>query len=332
MIQLEYSTDVNRGDWNYVLQHAPLANVFHTPEYFDIQTSDVVGHKLLYMCCYDQDEPVGIIVGYQNTFGYHQGFIEVGTKSGGCPLMIDEYDQRPDAGQIKNAFIEEFARQYLEGQQFLFYPCFHLQNCIFEEPSRRCTKQYDSTAFIDLQQDEELLWKKLRDKGRNMVRYARRHGVTARIANDVRYFDQFYQLYKDIRTRLKTQYIGYDEIRAKFDNFTSQGLADFWVAFLDETPLAYSFMWTYKQMLNYVYTSSHREYWKYKPNNLLQWEIICHYKQHGYTLYNMWGLRNMNLSEKDALRPDREIEGYGKFKLSFGAEIRDLVRYVRIGT
>ena len=44
----------------------------------------------------------------------------------------------------------------------------------------------------------------------------------------------------------------------------------------------------------------------------------------------MWGVRNMNLSEQDALRPDRDIEGYGRFKLSIGSELRDLVRYVRL--
>jgi lipid II:glycine glycyltransferase (peptidoglycan interpeptide bridge formation enzyme) len=175
-----------------------------------------------------------------------------------------------------------------------------------------------------------VLWKNLRDKGRNMVRAGRRKGVTTRIANEIQYFDLFYAMYKAVRTRLNTQYIGYKELRAKFDAFTAQGLADFWVAFLDDVPLAYNFMWTYNHHVNYVYNSSHPEYLKYNPNNVLQWDMICYYKERGYTLYNMWGVRNMNLSEKDALRPDRDIEGYGRFKLSIGAELRDLVRYVRL--
>ncbi len=327
---MDYSTTVDRTDWQYVLEHAGLANVFHTPAYFDAQTSEKVGHKLLYMCCCDQDRPIGIIAGYQNMSGYHQGFIEVGTKSGGYPLMIDAYDQRPDADQIKNAFIARFAQHYLHGQQFLFYPCFNMQTCVFEDDAWGCIKQLDSTAFIDLQQDEEALWKNLRDKGRNMVRAGRRKGVTTRIANEARYFDQFYEQYKALRTRLNTSYIGYDELRLKFENFTRQGLADFWVAFLDETPIAFNFMWTYKQHVNNIYNSSHPDYLKYNPNNVLQWDIIRYYKERGYTLYNLWGLRNMNLSEKDALRQDRAIEGYGKFKLSLGAEVRDLVRYVKL--
>ena len=327
---MEYSTTVNRNDWQYVLEHAGLANAFHTPVYFDAQTSAIVGHQLLYMGCYDQGQPIGIIAGYQNMSGYHQGFIEVGTKSGGYPLLIDAYDQRPDADLIKNAFITRFAQHYLEGQRFLFYPCFHMQTCVFEDDSWGCLKQLDSTTFIDLQQDEETLWKNLRDKGRNMVRAGRRKGVISRIANEVQYFNQFYEYYKALRTRLNTGYIGYDELRLKFDAFTTQGLADFWVAFLEDTPIAFNFMWTYKQHVNYVYNSSHPDYLTYNPNNVLQWEMIGYYKAHGYTLYNLWGLRNMNLSEKDALRPDREIEGYGKFKLSLGAEVRDLVRYVKL--
>ncbi len=54
-----------------------------------------------------------------------------------------------------------------------------------------------------------------------------------------------------------------------------------------------------------------------KPNNLIQWELIKYYKQQGYTLYNMWGIRNMNFTETRS-PAEREIEGYGKFKLSFG--------------
>lgn len=327
---MEYSATINRDDWREVLEHAELANVFHTPTYFDAQTSEAVGHELLYLGCYDQGRPVGIIAGCRNTDGYHRGLIEIGTKSGGYPLMVDEYDQRPDADRLKNDFLTEFANRYLQDAAFLAYPCFHMQSCVFEDAAWGCIKQFDTAAFLDLQQDEDRLWKNLRDKGRNMVRAGRRKGVTVRIANELRYFDQFYAQYKALRTRLKTGYIGYDELRLKFEMFTQQELADFWVAFLDETPIAFNFMWTYKQHVNYVYNSSHPGYLKYNPNNVLQWEMIRHYKERGCTLYNLWGVRNMNLSEPDALRPDRPIEGYGKFKLSLGAEARDLVRYVKL--
>ena len=327
-MQITYSSDVNRDDWNTVLQQAELANVFHTPEYFDIQTA--LGHKLVYSCCYDQNTPIGIIVGVVNDSGYHQGIIEIGTKSGGLPLMIPRYDQSPRSGEIKNRFIEHFAQQHFSRQQHLiFYPCFHLDECVLDDPVWQCAKQYDSTAFLDLQQEEDALWMGLNGKCRNAVRYAQRQGVTARIANELPYFDRFYHFYREIRTKRNTKYITYNELRMKFDAFTRQGLGDLWVAFLDEIPLAYAFIWKYKRTINFVYGSSDEGSWSYKPNNLIQWELIAYYKQQGYTLYNMWGIRNMNFSET---RPpaEREIEGYGKFKLSFGAELRDLVRYVRV--
>ncbi len=327
-MQITYSSTVNRQHWQYILANADLANVFHTPEYFEIQTSAAVGHTLVYACAYDQDEPVGIIAGYQNNSGYHQGLIEIGTKSGGYPLMIHRYDHHPEATQIKNAFIQHVARQYLDGQKFIFYPCFHLDECILKDPVWQCTTQFDPTAFLDLTRAEDILWKGLRDKGRNLVRSAQRHGVTARIANELHYFEPFYHFYKEVRTKHQTKYIGYDELRAKFEAFTQNKLADLWVAFRDEVPLAYAFIWKYKQNINFVYGSSDPEGWRYKPNNLLQWELIRYYQQQGYNLYNMWGIRNMNLNEQ-TVPSERKIEGYGKFKLSFGAELWDLVRYVR---
>ena len=313
-----------------MLQQASLANIFHAPEYFDLQTQ--VGHTLAYACCYRDGAPIGMIAGYRNNFGYHAGLIEVGTKSGGYPLMIDEYDGAPDAAQIKNQFIAYFARQYLAGPPFFFYPCVHLPDgaCLFEDAAWGCVKQYDATAFLNLQLDEALLWKNLGDKGRNMVRAAQRKGVTARIANELPYFEQFYHFYEQDGRKDQRGYIGYDELRAKFDAFPAHDLADLWVAFLGEQPLAYAFIWKYKQSINFVYGSSDPAGWQSKPNNLLQWELIRHYKQRGYTLYNMWGLRNMHLSANPALQARPEIEGYGKFKLSFGPAVRELVRYVRI--
>jgi hypothetical protein len=327
-MQIHYSSDVNRDDWHYVLRNAELANTFHTPEYFDIQCS--LGHTLLYSCCYIDDEPAAIIVGTVNNSGYHQGLIEIGTKSGGYPLMIQRYDRHAEAVRLKNNMIEHFAEENLKGQRFIFYPCFHLDSCVFEAPDWQCAKQYDATAFLDLEPDEEALLMGQRGKCRNAVRYAQRQGVTARIANELQYFEPFYQCYKEIRIKKDTQYISYEELHAKFEAFTKEGLADLWVAFLDEKPLAYAFIWKYKQIINFVYGSSDAQSWSYKPNNLIQWELIRYYKQHGYTLYNMWGIRNMNFSEKNDPASHKEIEGYGKFKLSFGAELRNLVRYVRI--
>ncbi len=327
-MQIRYSSTVNRNDWHFVLKHAGLANTFHTPEYFDIQCS--LGHTLLYSCCYNHDTPIGIIAGVVNNSGYHQGLIEIGTKSGGYPLMIDEYDQTPEGEQLKQQFFEHFAQQYLRKRRFIVYPCFHLKECsVLEDPFWQCLKQYDSTAFLDLHPDEEDLLMDMRGKCRNAVRYAQRQGVTARIANELRYFERFYHCYKEIRIKRNTKYIGYDELRAKFESFTQKGLADLWVAFLEDMPLAYAFIWKHKQNINFVYGSSDEGSWSYKPNNLIQWELIKHYKREGYTLYNMWGIRNMNFSETTP-PAEREIAGYGKFKLSFGAELRDLVRYVNV--
>lgn len=322
---MNYSITVNRDDWQRVLHHASAANIFHAPEYFDLQTQ--IGHTLVYLACYDNNQPIGIIAGYRNNFGYHTGLIEVGTKSGGYPVLIDAYDQRPDADQIKNACIEEFYRQYLHDQHFFFYPCFHMQTCLFDDPTWRCTKQMDAAVLLDLQPEEAVLWKQLGDKGRNMVRNAQRKGVTARVANELPYFEQLYHFYEEEGRKHQRGYIGYDELRAKFETFTRNGIGDLWVAFHEERPLAYAFIWKYKQTINLVYQSSNPAEWDYKPNNLLQWEIIRQSKQQGYTLYNMWGVRNMNLND---MQPSTEIEGYGKFKLSFGGELRELVRYVRI--
>ena len=325
-----FSTEVNLNDWQQVLDQADLANVFHTPDYFEAQTSPEVGHELLYMCCYDEGRPVGIIAGYQNTSGYHEGLVEVGTKSGGYPLLVNDYDRRPDADEIKNAFIRRYVEHYLERRPFVFYPCFHMQRSDFDRGYSACTRQLDSCAFIDLRQDEEVLWRNLRDKGRNMVRGAQRKGVTTRIGGSGELFDRFYDLYRGLRQRLNAGYIGYEELRLKYDLFTTRRLADFWVAYQGDVPIAFNFMWTCKRQLNYIYNASDPDFLNLGPNNLLQWDMMLHYKKLGFETYNLWGLRNMHLDDDQGLAENRPIEGYGKFKLSLGANVVDLVRFVKL--
>ena len=103
-----------------------------------------------------------------------------------------------------------------------------------------------------------------------------------------------------------------------------------WVAEVDGTPAAFNFMWTWGTHLNYVYNASDPDYVKYNPNNVLQWDMIRHYKSRGFTSYNLWGLRNMNLDENHELAIDRSVAGYGRFKLSLGPEVVDLIRYIKL--
>lgn len=327
-MKITYSDKLNENDWRYVLDNAAFANVFHTIEYAQLQCHD--GHKILFACCYDQNRPTGIIVGYLNRTGYHRGFIEVGTKSGGWPLMIDDYDQEENADEIKNDFIRYFADTFIQNEKFFFYPCFHMKECIFEQPDMGCQKQYDQTVILDLSAGVDALWAGLNHKCRNVVRFAQKKNVIAKIANKIEFLELFYSHYRNLREHLNTQYMGFDEIKARFDLLTGENLADLWVAFSEDRPLAFAFIWKYRKTINFVYGSSDPSGLSLKPNNLIQWALIEHYTRLGYTLYNMWGVRNMNFSDAPEDDRQRKIEGYGKFKLSFGSRLKDLVRYYRM--
>ena len=326
---LRYSTKLEQKDWRQVLNNSKLANVFHTVEYFDILRND--GNKILYACCYENDEPIGIIVGNLNKVGYHQGLIEIGSKSGGFPLMVDKYSRGIDADKIKNDFIKYYAETYLKNNLFFFYPCFNMKDCVLEETDWECRKQYDQTVLLDLTKGTGKLWKQLNQKCRNVIRYAEKKGVTAKPVNKLEYLELFYKHYKDLRERLDTKYMSLEELKTRFDVLTKNGMADLWVASLEDKPLAYAFIWKYNSIINFVYGSSDPASLSLKPNNLIQWEIIRNYTKQGYKLYNMWGVRNMNFSEDNILEnTDKKIEGYGKFKLSFGSELKNLTRFFRV--
>ncbi len=325
---IHFTTEIKRKDWEYILEHSGNANIFHSSRYFDIQKAD--GHGFAGAMCCDGELPVALIAATVNRSGYHKGMIEVGSKSGGWPLMTDTYEIKKDADAIKNKLAAYFYEKHLADAPFFFYPCFSMQSSIFENAAAwQCTKQYDHTVLLDLSAGKDALWAGLHQKCRNVVRYARKKEVTARIANEEAYLEGFYFFYKSLREHLNTAYMSYAEIRRRFLLLTEKDLADLWVAFSGDRPLAYAFIWKFFPYINFVYGSSDPESLSLKPNNLIQWELMSHYQALGYRTYNMWGVRNMNFSEDSQKGNDNKIEGYGKFKLSFGSELKEIIRFYR---
>ena len=163
--------------------------------------------------------------------------------------------------------------------------------------------------IIDLNQPEETLWKNLHQKHRNVVRNAIKKGVEIR--SGMEYLNIAYELLRDTLKRSKLGFMGHKE-------FT------LYVRSLNENVKI--FVADYQGVVQgcaVVPFSNHSAYYLYGgsnpktisgANNLLQWEAIRQFREHGVERYDFVGVR---------INPEKgsKQEGLTRFKQRFGAQL-----------
>ena len=325
-----FRTDVNIEDWEYVLDHSKDANFFHTPLYY--MTQQDIGHPCVYLCAYEHGQPIAVLVGEVYAERGHplksllkfrvpwlSTGIEFGTRSGNAPVIIDSVRHRKTLCRMMFTEIMKLPR-VTRALKIILYA----DNAIsLVSGKRQCTDQQDITTLIDLQRPLDSLFMSFNKKCRTAIRYAEKQSLAIAIDHSDTAFISFYDLYKKRMHVKGVRVLPLKTLQHKFRKYREYDCADLWVAKRDSEMISAAWVWKYKQKINWVYGASNDVAFKTAANNLLQWRIMQHYKRLGYAEYNMWGLFPLA-----KVGHDPEVEGYGKFKLSFNPEVKKLTRYL----
>jgi hypothetical protein len=181
-------------------------------------------------------------------------------------------------------------------------------------PDRALVAPYGNVV-VDLNQSEELLWQAVHHKHRNVIRNARRQGVT--IKSGIEHMDTAYELtvaslLRSARSPLERRRVSARMNYADFGRLV-RGLGEnVRVLIADHDGVA--------QSAAVIPYSGHSAYYMHggtitKPvtgaSNLLQWEAIRLFREMGVERYNFFGVR---------VAPERgsKAEGIRKFKERFG--------------
>ena len=165
------------------------------------------------------------------------------------------------------------------------------------------------SLILDLNQPEEILWKNLHSKHRNVVRNAKKKGVEIR--SGLEYLKTAYEL---IRDTLKRSGLGFMDLQS-FERYVYSlnenvkiFIADYEGGVQGCSVIPYS-----KYSAYYVYGGSIP-----KPltgaNNFLHWEAIKQFREMGVNRYDFVGVR---------IKPEKgsKQEGLMKFKERFGVKL-----------
>jgi len=183
------------------------------------------------------------------------------------------------------------------------------------------TIQPRGTILIDISQDEEAILAAMKQKTRYNIRLAERKGVKIEQSDDL---EDFYE-----QTLVTSQRDGFavhsfDYYKNVYDLFEPQGRCVLLRASYEGQSLAYLMLFLQGERAWYLYGASNDELRNLMPTYLLQWEAMRYAKAKGATVYDMWGIPDVdeNQLEEQFMNRSDGLWGVYRFKRGFGGEVK----------
>lgn len=274
-------------------QYYDNANIFFQPEYAAFIQS--TGKHTIY--CYSEKYIIPIVITKRAFFRYGQLMSE--------PFCYDE-----SAKEDMTIFLDELLL-FIEKELKLHWLLPTPASAFFENCPHYVKKIPFGSHVINLSLDEDLLWKKVHSKHRNVIKKAERDGVSIACGSSSKLLEDYHSM--DIETwhrssKTASEISFYHAMIEKMKDNTT-----IYIAYLNGIPQSGAIFFFNKQMCYYMFGAN-----KNNPHtgsgNLLQWHAILDMKAKGVRKYSFVGCR-INEDENS------KYHGIQRFKERFGGEL-----------
>lgn len=171
---------------------------------------------------------------------------------------------------------------------------------------------------LDLQKNLERLLEDMKSKTRYNIRYAQRKGVRILQVQEKGELDTFYNLLQETAQRENFLIRPLLYFQSIWDHLVSKKMAQFFLAYHQETPLAAALAFRLGKKVWYVYGASANQKRNLQAAHLIQWALISWAKGLGCHTYDFRGVSG-------DLNPENPLYGLYRFKEGFGARLREYV-------
>ena len=171
----------------------------------------------------------------------------------------------------------------------------------------------DGTYIINYNniKNYEAIWKIFHRNVRQKINQANQNGVFVEKAKNENDFNEWWKLYE---VAVRTKEFQAQKYSLVHDLFNNSDISRLILAKCEDKIISGMFLLLNKGILRWL-SAMDSNVGRYRPNNLLEWEIIKWGKDQGYAYYDMGGaIINKN-------------HGPTEFKKSFGGEYRELYTY-----
>ncbi|GAW93776.1 lipid II:glycine glycyltransferase FemX [Calderihabitans maritimus] len=171
---------------------------------------------------------------------------------------------------------------------------------------------------LDITPSLDELMANFHQKTRYNIRLAIRRGVKVKSECQKEDLRVFYRILLETAERDKFLVRSYDYFAILWDELVERGLANLFMAYYQDEPIAGTLAFIFGDKAWYLYGASSNRYRNVMPNYLLQWTMIQWAKAKGCTMYDFRGVPG-DLSE------DNPLYGLYRFKKGFGGKYTEFV-------
>lgn len=177
----------------------------------------------------------------------------------------------------------------------------------------------ETTWILDLDVNEEILMKNMRQTTRNLIRRGEREGVEIKVSTDISAIDRLVELLNETAKRHKFTPFSKKYIQSEFDAFKDFDAVKVFEAYFEREMVSSAIIFFYGDVAVYRHSASSSKRIKCQPTYFLQWNVIQEAKRRGLKHYNFWGIAPEGATKK------HPFYGITVFKTGFGGYKKDLL-------
>jgi serine/alanine adding enzyme len=294
--------------WRRFIEGNPQANIFHTPEMFQV-FSRAAGHSISLWAAVDEYMlPLALLTPVRVSL--RDGlFYPWATRAVAYGSIL--VSSSPAGTQGLRMLLNGYS-QSAQGQ-FLFTELRNMSALDdFQEILNECSYTYEDHLdyLVDLALPEDQLWQNLSKSCRQRIKHSLSRGTQVEEVSTYEQLLAAYGLLKDLYSRIRVPLAQYSLFEAAYDICGPPGMCKIFLARIDDQYIGCSFNLVYKNRVLAWYSASDRQYAEFNPGELLKWHVFQWAKANGYHQFDFGGAGKPN----DAYGPR-------DFKAKFGGKL-----------
>jgi len=313
MQNFKITSTLNPAQWSSFVYDHPNGNVFQTPEMYKVYKNTKNYEPIFLAVINDKNEILGTLLAViqKEYSGFLGNFTARSIIFGGPLIKYNDADildfilQEYDKIIRKKAIYSQFRNMWEWGD---------LKE-IFIKNGFEYEDHLD--IIVDLNKNEEELWKEVNTKRRNEIKRAKKEGTTFFVKSTLNDLHECYSILKSVYKKAKLPIPNinfFENILINTNNNTGLKL---FCACNESKIIGCMLALVYKNAIYDFYAGAYPEYYNKYPNDLIPWEVFLWGKEHGFELFDFGGAGKPNkpYSVRDyKLKFGGELVNYGRFE------------------
>lgn len=270
-------------EWDELVRSFANYDVYYLSGY--VKAFQIHGDGEPQLFYYNENGLRGIYV-YMKRKTAIEGVYDSITPYGYGGFLLEGNDSSENMNALWNAYVDKMKSENIVDNFVRYHPV--LANAV---PMKTCSDVIDlgKTVSMDLT-SEEVIWKNIHSKNRNMIRKAEKNGIVIKHGQGLELFDDFIKIYN--ATMDKDNAEPYYYFKPEFYKSIHEDLKDnyemFWAEY-DGKIIAMSIMLYANGRLNYHLSGSDLQYRNLAPSNILLYKAAMWGMEKGMKTFHLGG-------------------------------------------